>query len=98
MLFLGVLVALLSFYFLVFADGSWKWFVGIPDGLFAAATGVLVILAARRSDKRDKRDGDHGDPLPAAQRPHALAGTGLERNRSADHLAEQVLDRGAVRP
>lgn len=97
MLVLGVGAVLASIYLLTIGDGSWKWMVGIPDGLFAAVTGVLVILAARRSARRDQGHGDGGDSLASPDRPHPLAGRRLDRDGSSEHLPQSVLDHPPVR-
>ena len=51
MLVFGVLIVALSVYLLIWGDGSWKWFIGIPDGLFAAITGLAIIAYARGANK-----------------------------------------------
>ncbi len=57
MLALGIGIALLSVYMMTRDDSSWKWFVGIPDGLFAAYTGFAVIHYARGGRRPEKDEG-----------------------------------------
>jgi hypothetical protein len=47
MLVLGLIIVALSIYMMAREHASWKWFIGIPDGLFAAYTGFAVLLYAR---------------------------------------------------
>jgi len=59
MLALGLFIALLSIYMMTRDDTSWKWIIGIPDGLFAAYTGFAVIHYARGGRKQsEEQDGE----------------------------------------
>ena len=56
MLALGLFIVLLSAYMMSRDDTSWKWFIGIPDGLFAAYTGFAVLHYARGGRKKEQAE------------------------------------------
>ncbi len=57
MLVLGLAIAIFGIYELSFADGSWKWIVAIPDGLFAAFTGFAILHYARNRTRPSEQQG-----------------------------------------
>ena len=71
MLAFGITIFALSIYLLVWGDGSWKWFVGIPDGLFAAYTGLAIFLYASGS-RKTARDTDVDEPEPEPERKRGI--------------------------
>ncbi len=45
---------------LTWGDGSWKWFIGIPDGLFAAIHRLRDALPTRAAASRGRGRGLDG--------------------------------------
>lgn len=94
----GAIVFALSIYMLFVADASWKWIVGLTDGLFAIVVGLLVLQALRVSLRPDDEgDSDRSDALPTPDRTHPLVGRGLDRDWRTDRFGEPALDRVPVR-